>query len=148
MEKVRSNLKASAICILALTIFRLAASIVTFAIQGVQVPESMITPEITKDLAKVVMIVAWALSLVFNLPSFYVGIKGLKVAKNPDKSKAHIVWAVIMLVFAIISVLAAVNQLTTATDMVGAILEVVSTACITIVYICYVVEAKKVRAGA
>ena len=41
-------------------------------------------------------------SLVCLLPQVYIGIKGLKIAKNPDSSKGHIVWGIILLAFAII----------------------------------------------
>ena len=34
------------------------------------------------------------------LPQLYIGIKGLKIAKRPDSSKGHIIWGVILVVFA------------------------------------------------
>ena len=39
------------------------------------------------------------------LPKIYVGIKGLKIAKNPAPAKAHIVWGVIILVFNILNII-------------------------------------------
>ena len=42
------------------------------------------------------------ISFAFLLPQIYVGIKGLKMAKNPDSSKGHIIWATILLVISVI----------------------------------------------
>ena len=39
------------------------------------------------------------------IPNIYIGVKGLKVAKNPDSSKAHIVWAIILLVFSCLALI-------------------------------------------
>ena len=42
-------------------------------------------------------------SVLLLLPSVYVGIKGLKMANKPDNSKGHIIWATIILVISILS---------------------------------------------
>ena len=147
MEKARKNIKVTGICIIALALLKLVASIVNFVTKGVEVPESMITPELTRDAVYAIMVVAWVVTLILHLPSFYVGFKGLKVAKNPDNSKAHIVWATILLVFAVISVLSQVGELSKATDMLDAILKIVDEVCIGTLYVFYILEAKKIRAG-
>ena len=147
MEKARKNIKVTAICIIALALLKLVASIVNFVTKGVEIPESMITPELTRDALHAIMVVVWVVTLILHLPSFYVGFKGLKVAKNPDNSKAHIVWATILLVFAVISVLSQVGELSKATDMLDAILKIVDEVCIGALYIFYILEAKKIRAG-
>lgn len=147
MEKARKNIKVTGICIIALALLKLVASIVSFVTKGVEVPESMITPELTRDAVYAIMVVAWVVTLILHLPSFYVGFKGLKVAKNPDNSKAHIVWATILLVFAVISVLSQVGELSKATDMLDAILKIVDEVCIGTLYVFYILEAKKIRAG-
>ena len=46
-------------------------------------------------------------SVICLLPSVYIGIKGLKIAYNPDSSKAHIVWGCIVFVFTVIGAIAA-----------------------------------------
>ena len=58
------------------------------------VPEG--SPENIVLITKMILL---GVSLVILLPKFYVGIKGLKIAKNPDSSKKHITWAKIILVF-------------------------------------------------
>ena len=147
MEKARKNIKVTAIFIMVLALLKVIASIVNFATKGVEIPESMITPELTRDALHAIMVVVWVVTLILHLPSFYVGFKGLKVAKNPDNSKAHIVWATILLVFAVISVLSQVGELSKATDMLDAILKIVDEVCIGVLYVFYILEAKKIRAG-
>ena len=147
MEKARKNIKVTAIFIMVLALLKVIASIVNFATKGVEIPESMITPELTRDAVYAIMVVAWVVTLILHLPSFYVGFKGLKVAKNPDNSKAHIIWATILLVFAVISVLSQVGELSKATDMLDAILKIVDEVCIGVLYVFYILEAKKIRAG-
>ena len=147
MEKARKNIKVTAIFIMVLALLKVIASIVNFATKGVEIPESMITPELTRDALHAIMVVVWVVTLILHLPSFYVGFKGLKVAKNPDNSKAHIIWATILLVFAVISVLSQVGELSKATDMLDAILKIVDEVCIGVLYVFYILEAKKIRAG-
>ena len=147
MEKARKNIKVTAIFIMVLALLKVIASIVNFVTKGVEIPESMITPELTRDALHAIMVVVWVVTLILHLPSFYVGFKGLKVAKNPDNSKAHIVWATILLVFAVISVLSQVGELSKATDMLDAILKIVDEVCIGVLYVFYILEAKKIRAG-
>ena len=38
------------------------------------------------------------LTLVLLLPQVYVGLRGLRIAKNPVPAKGHIIWATILLV--------------------------------------------------
>jgi hypothetical protein len=46
--------------------------------------------------------------LLLTLPSIYIGIKGWRIAKKPNSSKGHIVWAIILLVFAALSLISPV----------------------------------------
>ena len=66
-------------------------------------------------------------SVLLLLPSVYVGVKGLKMAKNPDDSKGHIVWATIILVIAVLNlfdpILGFINQKNT-TETLGALFSV------------------------
>ena len=48
-------------------------------------------------------IFVFAVSLLLTLPNIYIGIKGLRIAKKPNSSKGHIVWAIILLVLASLS---------------------------------------------
>ena len=64
------------------------------------VPEG--APDNIIAIAKVFLLV---LSLLFLLPEVYVGIKGLRMAKNPNSSKGHIIWAGIIFVLTVVGII-------------------------------------------
>ena len=49
----------------------------------------------------IVRLIMAAVTLVYVLPQIYMGVKGLRIAKNPAPAKAHVVWVWILLVIAI-----------------------------------------------
>lgn len=65
-------------------------------------PENMI--EITKIF---VMVVA----AVMVLPQIYVGIKGVRIARDPDSSGGHIFWAVVLFLLSLVRIVASVIDL-------------------------------------
>lgn len=72
---------------------------------------------ITASTMLIAKIILFAITFLFILPQVYIGFKGLKMAKNPDSSKAHIIWAVILFVFGffglISSIIDVVNKAST-----------------------------------
>ena len=58
------------------------------------IPEG--SPENIVLITKVFILVV---SLFIILPQIYIGFKGIKIAKNPNRSIGHIVWGVIVLIF-------------------------------------------------
>lgn len=50
-------------------------------------------------------------SLLLLLPQIYIGVKGLRIAKNPTRTKGHIVLAIILLAFAVLSLIGPVAHL-------------------------------------
>ena len=56
-----------------------------------------------KNILLITKIFLLCVSVLLLLPSVYVGIKGLKMANKPDNSKGHIIWATIILVISILS---------------------------------------------
>lgn len=48
-------------------------------------------------------IIFWTIALLLFIPQLYIGIKGLKIAKNPTPSKAIYIWTAILLLFAVVS---------------------------------------------
>ena len=105
MENARKYLKIHSIVILVLTlssILSIASGII--GLKNAEIPEG--APSNILQITRIFLIVLAALLL---LPQIYVGIKGLKVAKNPDSSKAHIVVAIILFIFTVID---AVSPLT------------------------------------
>ena len=50
----------------------------------------------------------FSFALLLMLPGIYIGIKGLRIAKKPNSSKGHIVWGIILLVLASLSLISPV----------------------------------------
>ena len=147
MEKLRKNLKLTSFCILLVTTFRLITSFLTFFNGGLEVTPEMIPAGSTREIVYISLLIAWIIGLIFFLPSYYVGFKGLKVAKNPESSgKAHIIWAMIMLIFSVISVLSSVGQLSSVKDLTMSILDLSEVVLCAMLYFLYYLEAKKIRA--
>lgn len=58
-----------------------------------------------ENILPITKIVLFSVALLLTLPNIYIGIKGLRIAKKPNSSKGHIVWAIILLVFASLSLI-------------------------------------------
>jgi hypothetical protein len=103
MEQKRKHLKVASVIVLAftgLTFLRTAAEYL-FADQGIAIlPDG--SSVILQLIVRLIMV---AIALVFVLPQIYIGVKGLRIAKNPAPAKAHVVWAWILLVFAILGLI-------------------------------------------
>ena len=100
MIQNRKQLKTSSIVVLifaALTLIKIIADVWYMDFSIVEIPEGL--PDNTIMIVKIIFA---AISFVCLLPQVYIGCKGLKMAKAPDSSRAHIVWGTILLVFAVI----------------------------------------------
>ena len=98
MEQTRKYLKLSSIAVLALAFFSLlqiVSELLYGDLNNAAIPEG--TPE---NVLLITKIFVFAVSLLLTLPNIYIGIKGLRIAKKPNSSKGHIVWAIILLAFA------------------------------------------------
>ena len=100
MEQAKKHLKISSMLVLlfvGISLLEIATELMFGDINSAPIPDG--APDnillITKTF---VMVVA----LVLMLPKIYVGIKGLKIAKYPNTSKTHIIWAVIIFVFTLL----------------------------------------------
>ena len=103
MEQTRKHLKLTSIIVLALaglTLLNAVFEIFFGEINNVEIPAGL--PE---NVLLITQIFVLVIAVLLVLPQFYIGFKGLKVAKNPgsSKSKAHIVWGIILLVITIIA---------------------------------------------
>ena len=58
------------------------------------IPEG--SPENIVLITKVFVLVV---SLFVILPQIYIGFKGIKIAKNPNRSIGHIIWGIILVIF-------------------------------------------------
>ena len=109
MEQMRKNLKIESFVVLlfaALDFFYLLSQIIFEDFNNGELPAG--TDENTVLITKIVIMVV---SFVMLLPQIYVGVKGLKIAKNPDSSKAHIIWAIILLVMTILSAISPISNI-------------------------------------
>ena len=98
MEQTLKHFKISSFAVLILagfSLFEIISELLFGELNSAQLPAG--APENTLLIAKIVLL---AVSVLLLLPKFYVGIKGLRIAKNPNTSKRHITWA--MIIFAVL----------------------------------------------
>ena len=103
MEQTRKHLKFSSLAILALaalSLINIVSELLFGELNNAEIPAG--SPDNILLITKIILMVV---SLVCVLPQVYIGIKGLKIAQNPDSSKGHIVWGIILLAFAIIGMI-------------------------------------------
>ena len=109
MEQARKNLKISSIVVLVFAgvyLVQIVAELLYGKLNHATIPEG--APE---NLLLITKIILFAVSLLFLLPQVYVGVRGLRIAKNPTPSKGHIVWAVILLVLAALGLIEPVARM-------------------------------------
>ena len=103
MEKIRKSFKISSWVVLIFALLSLLRIIVAVALGEHNYAE------IPADSPENILMITNAFLLVFSglclLPEIYVGIQGLRVAKNLKGSKGHIIWAVILLSFSALSLM-------------------------------------------
>ena len=110
MRQARKHLKITSIIILILavaTLMDIVAEILSmnlgdFAAEG-----------FTEDILRITKIVVLAVSILCLLPQIYIGLKGLKIAKNPDSSRVHIIVGIILLAFSVIAILDPLRSIVT-----------------------------------
>jgi amino acid permease len=116
MNNNRKELKILSIFILAIVALTVIRAIVGICMNGIpqptEIPEGM-----TKELAQIITVITFALSFVALIPQIYVGVKGLMVANGAASGKAHIVWALILAIFAGVSVFSGISDLTKAVNL-------------------------------
>lgn len=104
MGKTRKNLKTSSIVVLALAGLSLLNIIfeLFFGELNKELNSAVIPDGAPDNIVLIAQIFVLIISILLLLPHFYIGIKGLKIAKNPDASKGHIVWGIILIVLTVI----------------------------------------------
>ena len=101
MEQLKKHLKISSIVVLIFTlgtVFNIIAGLME--LNALNVPEG--APDNTLMITQIILIVV---SAILILPQIYIGFKGLKIAKKPNSSKSHIVVAIILFIFTLLSLL-------------------------------------------
>ena len=144
MEKTRHNLKTYSIITLGLAVLALldiAFELFFGELSGAEMPEG--SPDDTLLITQIFVLVVSALIL---LPQFYIGIKGIKIAVEPDSSIAHIIWGIILIVFTCVGLISPVISLVQGEgDAFGHISELCSIAVDAFVLFEYVNYARAVR---
>ena len=138
MEKTRKQLKEYSIVILVFVAITLVRAIVSACVNGIPLP-SEIPQGMTVEMARIVSIIAFALSFVFLIPQVYVGIKGMKIADGATCNKAPRVWALVLAILACIGTISSVIDLFKAfdVDQLLTVLDVaIDTALFTCSYLC------------
>ena len=144
--EARKNLKWLSVLVLALAAFTFVRVIVqTFCVEfnAVTLPEGA-----TEGVILAAQIILCVVSLILLLPQIYVGVKGVKVAKTPDRSKAHIVWAMILAVIGILGLISPISNMIEAKNILDNLFTLLDLASDVLVYIAYVVYAKQVLKAA
>ena len=145
MEHSRKQLKNFSILVIilaGLTILNLAFELLFGELNNAEISAGL--PENTLLITK---IFAAVISFIMILPQIYIGFKGLKMAKNPDSSKAHIVWGVILFVFTVISLFSYVVDIFKLKDVFANVATIMSVAVDATILFNYVKYARRVSKG-
>ena len=67
------------------------------------------------------------------LPQIYIGLKGIKIAKTPDSSKAHVVWGIILLVLTVLGLIPLIVEIVQSGDVLANVVSCLSIALDSIV---------------
>ena len=148
MEHTRRNLKNYSVIVLGLAalsliniIFETFFGELNSALNSAVIPEG--APENVVMIAKMVVL---AVSVLMLLPHAYIGIKGIKIANDPDDSAGHIVWGIILIVFTAIELISPLLALLRGEGVaLGNASEFLSIAVDVFVLVEYVKFAREVR---
>ena len=143
MEQSRKNLKLSAIAVLVwagATLIGLISELLYGEINSAAIPEG--APDNILLITKIFLV---SISLLLLLPQVYIGIKGLMIAKNPNSSKGHIVWAVILLVFAVLGIIDPIVNLAKSGDTFNDIRSLSGVVLEIAIYFGYIKYAREVH---
>ena len=144
MSNSRNHLKEASFLVLLFTAFSFIRMIIQVFV-GFEADPTQVG--VSHEIIVVTMIVMFVVGLVLLLPQLYVGVKGMKIAKNPTSSKGHIVWAVILLVFSAFGIIATVSSIVEQVNVVDNVITLVNHALDVIVYCMYIKYANRVLKG-
>ena len=141
MEKNKKNLKILSILILAFAVYSLIR--IVLSVFSIDLNPENLTDGASATHLLIGQIFVCVVSFILLIPQIFVGIKGIKVSNNPDSSKAHIVWAVILTVLSVIGILSPASELIKGVAVLDNLLAVADMALDAIIYIEYINYAKK-----
>ena len=85
------------------------------------------------------------MSLLMVAVQIYIGLKGMKVAKEPDSSKGHITWATVLLVLSIIALVSPVMEMIQTKAIVANVVTIIDCLVDVHLYYYFIKWAKEVR---
>ena len=144
MSISRNHLKEASFLVLLFTAFSFIRMIIQLFV-GFEADPTQVG--VSHEIIVVTMIVVFVVGLILLLPQLYVGVKGMKIAKNPTSSKGHIVWAVILLVFSAFGIISTVTSIAEQINVVDNVITLVDHALDVIVYCMYIKYANRVLKG-
>ena len=143
MEQTTKRFKTASLMVLlfaGLSLLETVSELLFGELNSAEIPEG--APENVLMITKIILLV---LALLFLLPKLYVGLKGLRVAKNPNTSKGHIVWAMIIFVFAVLDLIKPVSGLFTQGFAYESLSTITSVVLELVIYYEYIKFAREVR---
>ena len=144
MSISRNHLKEASFLVLLFTAFSFIRMIIQLFV-GFEANPTQVG--VSHEIIVATRIVMLVVGLILLLPQLYVGVKGMKIAKNPTSSKGHIVWAVILLVFSAFGIIATVSSIAEQVNVVDNVITLVNHALDVIVYCMYIKYANRVLKG-
>ena len=144
MSISRNHLKEASFLVLLFTAFSFIRMIIQVFV-GFEADPTQVG--VSHEIIVVTMIVMFVVGLILLLPQLYVGVKGMKIAKNPTSAKGHIVWAVILLVFSAFGIISTVTSIAEQINVVDNVITLVDHALDVIVYCMYIKYANRVLKG-
>jgi uncharacterized membrane protein YhaH (DUF805 family) len=142
MEKARKNLRISSIVILifaGLSLINIVAQLIWGDFSNAPIPDGS-----SDNILLIAKTVLLGISLLLLIPDVYIGVKGLKAAKNPSSSKGHIVWATILFVLSIIALISPILGLFSGDSVRESISAILSCLVQILIYFEYIRDAKRV----
>lgn len=144
MSNSRNHLKEASFLVLLFTAFSFIRMIIQLFV-GFEADPTQVG--VSHEIIVATMIVVFVVGLILLLPQLYVGVKGMKIAKNPTSAKGHIVWAVILLVFSAFGIISTVTSIAEQVNVVDNVITLVDHALDVIVYCMYIKYANRVLKG-
>ena len=144
MEQTRKYLKLSSIAVLALAGFSML-QIVSELLFG-ELSNAIIPEGAPDNILLITRVFLFSFALLLALPNIYIGIKGLRIAKKPNSSKGHIVWGIILLVLASLSLISPVVDIINngfKYDYISELLSIAVEASVFFEYIKYAIAVRK-----
>ena len=106
--------------------------------------QAAIPEDAPENILQITQIFVLVMSLLFLLPQIYVGVKGLKIANEPDNSKGHIAWASILLATAAWSVVSGLLSMISDGVTLSSVFDIAVVAVDTVVYLVYIKFARAI----